>query len=180
MPSAFNVERTEFDLDTFQQILEAMDGYHILPWLKKSGDGDSTTVDVEPWELPCMPSVSVDAWRYHVGFAIDRGFVECWSPDATDAFRVGSFSEIARNHMVRISNKQRKPPAHGQEPNVSSQLRPARLTYTGKEFIDNLNNPSIKAKALEAVKQWGLPVMMQVVTEATKQLIPTEQTAARS
>ena len=99
-----------------------------------------------------MPSVSVDAWRYHVGFAIDRGFVECWSPDATDAFRVGSFSEIARNHMVRISNKQRKPLAHGQELNVSSQLRPARLTYTGKEFIDNLNNPSIKAKALEAVK----------------------------
>ena len=120
MPSAFNVERTEFDLDTFQQILEAMDGYHILPWLKKSGDGDGTTVDVEPRELPCMPSVSVDAWRYHVGFAIDRGFVECWSPDATDAFRVGSFSEIARNHMVRISNKQRKPLAHGQELNVSS------------------------------------------------------------
>ena len=42
MPSKFNVERTEFDLDTFQQILEAMDGYHILPWLKKSGDDDGT------------------------------------------------------------------------------------------------------------------------------------------
>ena len=67
MPSEFNVERTEFDLDTFQQIHEAMDGYHILPWLKKSGDDDGTTVDVEPWELPGMPSVSVDAWRYHVG-----------------------------------------------------------------------------------------------------------------
>ena len=48
MPSEFNVERTEFDLDTFQHILETMDSYHILPWLKKSGDGDVTTVDIEP------------------------------------------------------------------------------------------------------------------------------------
>ena len=77
-------------------------------------------------------------------------------------------------------NKARRPQSHGQDPNVSSELRPARLTYTGKEFIDNLNNPSVKAKAVEAVKQWGLPVMMQVVTEAAKQLIPTEQTAAKS
>ena len=46
MTSAFNVERTEFDLDTFQQILEAMDGYHVLPWLKKSGDDDGTTIGV--------------------------------------------------------------------------------------------------------------------------------------
>ena len=76
-----------------------------------------------------------------------------------------------------MSNKKRKPPAHGQDPNVSSELRPARLTYAGKEFIDNLNNPSIKAKAVDAVKQWGLPVMMHVVTEAAKQLVPTEQTA---
>ena len=81
--------------------------------------------------------------------------------------------------MMMILNKENKPPAHGQDPNVASELRPARLTYTGKEFIDNLNNPSIKAQATEAVKQWGLPVMMQVVTEAAKQLIPTEQTAAR-
>ena len=76
-----------------------------------------------------------------------------------------------------MSNKKRKPPAHGQDPNVSSELRPARLTYAGKEFIDNLNNPSVKAKAVDAVKQWGLPVMMHVVTEAAKQLVPTEQTA---
>ena len=61
MPSKFNVERTEFDLDTFQQILGAMDGYHILPWLKGSGDDDNKMIDVEPWELPGMPSVSVDA-----------------------------------------------------------------------------------------------------------------------
>ncbi len=61
MPSEFNVERTEFDLDTFQQILEAMDGYHVLPWLKTSGDDDDKMVDVEPWELPGMPEVSVDA-----------------------------------------------------------------------------------------------------------------------
>ena len=31
---------------------------------------------------------------------------------------------------------------------------------------------------MEAVKQWRLPVMMQVVTEAAKQLIPMQQTAA--
>ena len=77
-------------------------------------------------------------------------------------------------------NKESKPPAHGQDPNVSSELRPARLTYAGKEFIDNLSNPSVKAKAVEAVKQWGLPMMMQVVTEAAKQLIPTEQIAGGS
>lgn len=46
MTSAFNVERTAFDLDTFQQILEAMDGYHVLPWLKRSGDDDGTTIGV--------------------------------------------------------------------------------------------------------------------------------------
>ena len=46
MPSEFNMERTEFNLDTFQQILEAMDDYHILPWLKNSDDGDGTTVDM--------------------------------------------------------------------------------------------------------------------------------------
>lgn len=77
-------------------------------------------------------------------------------------------------------NKERKPPGHGQDPNVSSELRPARVTYAGKEFIDNLNNPSVKAKAVEAVKQWGLPMMMQVVTEAAKQLIPTKQIAGSS
>ena len=180
MPSEFNVERTEFDLDTFQQILGAMDGYHILPWLKTSGDDDNKMIDVEPWDLPGMPEVNVDAWRYHVGFAVDRGFVECWSPDPQDAATVRPFSEVAHEQIARMLNKARRPQSHGQDPNVSSELRPARLTYTGKEFIDNLNNPSVKAKAVEAVKQWGLPVMMQVVTEAAKQLIPTEQTAARS
>ena len=178
MPSEFNVERTEFDLDIFQQILEAMDGYHILPWLKKSGDGDDTTLDVEPWELPGMPSVGVDAWRYHLGFAIDRGFVECWSPDSKDAPTFRPMREITLERVAMMLNKENKPPAHGQDPNISSQLRPARLTYAGKEFIDNLNNPSIKAKAVDAAKQWGLPVMMQVVSEAAKQLIPTELTAA--
>ena len=97
MPSEFNVERTKFDLDTFQQILEAMDGYHILPWLKTSGQDDNKMIDVEPWELPDMPEVSVDAWRYHVGFAIDRGFIECWSPDPEDAVTVRLFSEAAQN-----------------------------------------------------------------------------------
>ena len=177
MPSEFNVERTEFDLDTFQQILGAMDGYHILPWLRKSGDDDNKMIDIQPWELPGMPSVSVDSWRYHVGFAIDRGFVECWSPDSKGAPTFRPTREITLERVAMMLNKERKPPAHGQDPNVASELRPARLTYAGKEFIDNLNNPSIKAKAVEAVKQWGLPVMMQVVTEAAKQLIPTEQTA---
>ena len=46
MTIEFNVEHTEFDLDTFQHILEAMDDYHILPWLKNSDDGDGTTVDM--------------------------------------------------------------------------------------------------------------------------------------
>ena len=180
MPSEFNVERTKFDLDTFQHILETMDSYHILPWLKKSGDGDVTTVDIEPWELPGMPSVSVDAWRYHVGFAIDRGFVECWSPDSKGAPTLRPIREITLERVAMMLNKESKPPAHGQDPNVSSELRPARLTYAGKEFIDNLSNPSVKAKAVEAVKQWGLPMMMQVVTEAAKQLIPTEQIAGGS
>ena len=80
--------------------------------------------------------------------------------------------------MMMLLNKENKPPAHGQDPNVASELRPARLTYAGKEFINNLNNSSIKAKAVESVKQWRLPVMMQVVTEAAKQLIPMQQTAA--
>ena len=87
MASEFNVERTEFDPDIFQQILEAMDDDHILPWIRKSGDGDDTTLDVEPWDLPGMPSVDVDTWQYHLGFAIDRGFVECWFPDYTGTGR---------------------------------------------------------------------------------------------
>lgn len=174
MTSEFNVERTEFDLDTFQRILEAMDGYHVLPWLKKSGDDDGTTIDVEPWELPGMPCVSVDAWRYHVGFAIDRGFIECWSPDQMDKPTFRPMREFMMERVGQMLNKEKKPPPHGQDPNVSSELRPARLTYAGKEFVDNLNNPSVKAQAVEAIKKWGLPVMMQVVVEAAKQLIPTE------
>ena len=89
-----------------------MDGYHILPWLKTSGQDDDKMIDVEPWELPDMPEVSVDAWRYHVGFAIDRGFIECWSPDPEDAVTVRRFSEVAQNQIARILNRARRPPAH--------------------------------------------------------------------
>ena len=155
MTSEFNVERTEFDLDTFQQILGAMDGYHVLPWLKTSGDDDGTTIDVEPWELPGMPPVSVDSWRYHAGFAIDRGFVECWSPDPQNTATTRHLSEVAHDQITRMLNKASRPPSHGQDPNVSSELRPARLTYAGKEFVDNLNNPSVRAQAVEAHQKMG-------------------------
>ena len=129
-----------------------MDGYHVLPWLKKAGDDDGTTIDVEPWELPGMPSVNVDAWRYHVGFAIDRGFIECWSPDLMDKPTFRPMRDFMMERVGQMLNKEKKPPAHGQDPNVSSELRPARLTYARKEFVDNLNNPSVKAQAVEAIK----------------------------
>ncbi|MYC32874.1 MAG: hypothetical protein F4X64_06820 [Chloroflexi bacterium] len=176
MSTDFNVERNTFDLDTFQQILEAMDGYHVLPWLKKSGSDVGESTDVEPWELPDMPQVSVDNWRYHVGFAIDRGFVECWTPDMKDYPTVRPMKDVFFEQMAMAANRKIKPTAHGQDPNVSSQLRPARLTYAGKEFIDSLKNPSVKEEAVEALKKYGVPTMMQVAVEAAKHFIPTEAT----
>ena len=168
-----NVERNKFDLDVFQQILQAMDGYPTLP-SKYGGDDDKEDpVLVDPWELPGMPSVSLDSWRYHIGFAIDRGFVQCWTPNqmTTSRNRVrmsGSLKGISTGVNARVS--------YSEDPNVSSDLRPARLTYAGKEFIDNLNNQSVKDKAIDALKTWGLPVAMQVVSEAAKNILGTEGT----
>ncbi len=153
MCNEFNVERTSFDLDTFQQILEAMDGYHVLPRERLTGN---SRFEVEPWELPNMPNVSADIWKYHVGFAVDRGFVACWTPEQT------------AHHVDMVGNVSETITLYEQDPNVSSVLRPARLTYAGKEFIDNLKNPSVKDRALDALRTWGLPVAMRVVTEAAK------------
>ena len=170
----YNVERAEFDLDTFQQILEAMDGYYVLPWLKQTDEDHNQKPDVEPWELPGMPPVSEDTWRYHVGFAVDRGFVECWTLEPDQGPKVGPMKDAFLHQMARMSEREVKPLSRGHDPNVSSELRPARLTYAGKEFIDNLKNPSVKAKALEAAKRWGVPAMMQVAVEAAKNLVAAD------
>lgn len=153
MDSDLNVERTPFDLDTFQQILEAMDGYYVLPRVQTTAVSQRP---VEAWNLPGMPDVSVDSWKYHLGFAVDRGFVKCWTPRQTE------------QHIEYIGNTSETVTLYDQDPNVSSQLRPARLTYAGKEFIDNLKHPSVKEKASDALKNWGLPLAIEVVTEATK------------
>ena len=151
MSTEFDVKRTLFDLDTFQQILEAMDGYYVLPRVQLTGNSQES---VAPWELPNMPDVSVDSWKYHVGFAVDRGFVACWTPQQTS------------QQIDIIGNLSESTTLYEHDPNVSSELQAARLTYAGKEFIDNLGNPSVKSRAMVALKNWGLPVAMQVVTEA--------------
>ena len=151
MCSEFDVERSPFDLDTFQEILEAMDGYYVLPTVRTVGVSQQP---VEPWDLPTMPSVSVDTWKYHFGFAVDRGFIECWTPQQME------------EHVDHIGNVSQSVTLYDRDPNVSSGLRPARLTYAGKEFIDNLKNPPVRAKALEALKNLGLPFAMRIVEEA--------------
>ena len=173
MSATFNVERTEFDLDTFQQILEAMDGYHVLPWLTKLANGSST--EVYPWSLPGMPDVNLDVWRYHVGFAIDRGFVECWEPDAYEpqpAHYLDS-SQYQLDEQIAADEIGFRPRQRGIDVSVSSMRLPARLTYSGKEFVDNIRNPSVKAQAVDAVKNYGVPVMMEVVKLAAPQLFRT-------
>lgn len=157
MVDVFDVPRTPFDLDTFQQILEAMDGYSVLPRHKLDG---VSQVPIEPWNLPGMPDVGSSSWKYHVGFAIDRGFVDYWTPRKTE------------QHIDVIGNTSYTLTDYDRDPNVSSCLQPARLTYAGKEFIDNLKNQTVKEKALQALSEWGLPVAMQVVTEAAKNLLP--------
>ena len=153
MPTEFDVKRTLFDLDTFQQILEAMDGYYVLPKERLTGNSREP---VNPWELPNMPDVSLDTWKYHVGFAVDRGFVACWTPQ-----------EMAE-HIDMIGNLSESRTYYERDPRVSSELQPARLTYAGKEFIDNLKNPSVKDRAIDAFRNWGLPAAIQVATEAAK------------
>ena len=151
MSNEFNVSRTEFDLDTFQKILEAMDGYYVLPTAQAIG---SSKMTIEPWNLPDMPDVSLDSWRYHIGFAIDRGFVACWTPEQTV------------EHIDSLGNRSQSITIYDHDPNVTSVLRPARLTYAGKEFIDNLKNPSVKEQAATALKRYGLPFAIHLVTEA--------------
>ena len=70
------------------------------------------------------------------------------------------------------------PPYRGTDAQVSSELAPARLTYAGKAFIDNLNNPSIKEKAVEALQKWGIPAMVQVVLDAVPNLLIEDTRAA--
>lgn len=153
MSTEFDVKRTPFDLDTFQHILEAMDGYYVLPRVRST---ETSREPVDPWELPNMPDVSLDSWKFHVGFAVDRGFVACWTPQQTS------------QHIDMIGNTSESVTLYERDPNVSSDLQPARLTYAGKEFIDNLRNPSVKERAMKALRSWGLPVAMEVVTEAAK------------
>lgn len=176
MSDRLNVERTKFDLDTFQKILEAMDGYHVLPWRLEEGAINEKPRLVAPWELPGMPDVSVDVWRYHVGFAIDRGFVECWKPDPYEPrpwiyYESNQFEadlELAEDEM------RFRPPNRGTDANVSSRLLPARLTYAGKEFVDNLRNPSVKRQALEFVQRYGLPAVFELVKRAPDMLMPVD------
>jgi hypothetical protein len=173
MSAKFNVEHTEFDLDTFQQILEAMDGYYVLPWFTELANGSRT--EVYPWALSGMPDVSVDVWRYHVGFAIDRGFVECWKPDAYEPrpdFYYDSF-QFEQDEQIAADEIGFRPRHRGNDVDVSSGRRPARLTYSGKEFVDNIGNPSVKAQAVDAVKNYGVPVMMELVKSAALQLLQT-------
>ncbi len=67
-----------------------------------------------------------------------------------------------------IGNVSHSRTVYDRDPNVSSQLQPARLTYAGKEFIDNLRNQSVKEKALTVLKDHGLPAAMQIIVNAAK------------
>ena len=178
MSNRLNVERTKFDLDTFQQILEAMDGYHVLPWRSEESAVNGKPRLVAPWELPGMPDVSVAVWRYHIGFAIDRGFVECWKPDPYaprppyyyDTYQFQADEELAEEETFF------RPPNRGTDANVSSRMLPARLTYAGKEFVDNLRNPSVKQRALEFGWKYGLPAVFELVKRAPEMLMPADTT----
>ena len=174
MSTNFNVERTSFDLDTFQQILEAMDGYHVLPWRSEKSNLNQNPELIWPWELPGMPNVSVDIWRYHVGFAVDRGFIECWPPDPYKP-QPSLYYETTQFEFDQELEREEegfRPPNRGTDAHPSSRLLPARLTYSGKEFVDNLRNASVKARAAEAAKRFGMPAMIEVVKQAVDYLMP--------
>ena len=176
MDGKYNIQRTEFDLETFLGILKAMDGYHVLPWRFTADTPDAFPKTIRPWELPEMPDVPVDVWRYHVGFAIDRGFVECWKPDRYEPVPPEYYDTInfQMDQQIVEDELHMRPPYRGTDATVSSNLAPARLTYAGKEFIDNLKNPTVKDRAVEAVARYGVPVMMNLVSEATKFLSVTD------
>ena len=178
MPMEYNVEHAEFNLDTFQQILKAMDGYHKLPWRRDHYNEDGVRILnaqpelIWPWELPGMPDVSVDVWRYHVGFAIDRGFVECWKPDPHEPRHPLYYETTQFEWDLEVAQEEMnlRPPYHGTDAQVSSELAPARLTYSGKAFVDNLNIPSVKERAIDALIKWGVPAMMQEVLKGVHNL----------
>ena len=169
----YNVERTDFNLDTFQQILEAMDGYHVLPWLLETGHIGDKPVEVEPWQLDGMPDVSIDVWRYHVALATDRGFVECWKPDTYAPMPEYYFDsgQFERDEEIATQELRFRPRHRGSDVNVSSRYRPARLTYAGKEFVDNLRNQSVKDRAADVVKEYGVPTMLAFVSRAAHQML---------
>ena len=188
MITKFNVDRTEFDLDTFQQILKAMDGYHKLPWRRDHYTEDGVRISgsrpeiVCPWELPEMPAVSEDVWRYHVGFAIDRGFVECWKPVPHEPRHPLYYESNQLEWDIEVQQEEMAylPPYRGTDAQVSSELAPARLTYAGKAFIDNLNNRSIKDEAVKALDKWGIPAMMQVVQQGMSKLLEAPTISAEA
>lgn len=182
MTIKLNVDRTHFDLDTFHQILKAMDGYHKLPWRRDRYTEDGGRIFntkpeiVLPWELPDMPDVSVDVWRYHVAFAIDRGFVECWKPDPYEPRHPLYYETHQFEWDIEVQQEEMNylPPYRGTDAQVSSERAPARLTYAGKAFIDNLDNPSVKKRAFEALFQWGVPAMMNVVLDSVANVLSTD------
>jgi len=175
----YNVERAEFRLDTFQKILEAMDGYYVLPWLLETDPLDRKPVEVAPWDIDGMPNVSIDVWRYHVALAIDRGFVECWTPDAYAPIPEHYFDtwQFQRDEQIAQDELRLRPRYRGLDVDVSSRYRPARLTYAGKEFVDNLSNPSIKDQAVAMVKEYGVPTMLTFVSQAAQQLLHGQSSA---
>ncbi len=179
MNGEYNVERAQFDLETFQQILTAMDEYYVLPWRFTPDAANTQPETVRPWDLPDMPDVTVDVWRYHIGFAINRGFVECWKPDPHVPRSMEYFDSVNFQIEQQIIQDELhiRPPCRGTDATVSSNLAPARLTYAGKEFIDNLNNRQVKERAVEALTKWGIPAMMHVVLEAGKTLLGTDTQA---
>ena len=153
MTNKLNVEQTPFDIDIFHQILAAMDGYYVLPEFRgESGNRQR----LDPWDLPGMPDIGEQAWRYHVGFAVDRGYIECWTPGQSST-QIEPFGGVGFTETK-----------YDLDPNVSSVLRPARLTYAGKEFVDNYNNPEVRNKAVATLKEQGLPFALRLIGEAAR------------
>ena len=167
MTLKLDIERAVFDLDVFQQILKAMDGYAVLPSWRIYEEDPTNGSDILPWELPDMPDVSIDVWQYHVGLAVDRGFVQCKTPRQTQRTNYHQSMQRGQSTLRSSTTTTR----HVVDPNVSSQLMPARLTWAGKEFVDSLNDSSIKEQAREAMEKWGPTIAIQMAVEAAKTII---------
>ena len=169
MNSEFNVKHTPFDLGIFYQLLKAMDGYFILPSVNLADvppdclegckdDGwrftDCVSDLLNPWELPNMPNIGEDAWRFHLGMAVDRGFVACFTPEDR---RIEIFDSGSQKSTYQMFSE---------DPAVSSLLRPARLTYLGKEFVDNYGNSKVKEKAIDVFGRHGISAAIEFITKA--------------